>query len=221
MTIVKNGFELVVIAAAGVEFAVEDEPGGGLLLALWHCSGFARVDGETFLKGDGHHFDLKAGALAGEILVAREEEVVGVAGVAGSGPFSQTCKTAVETEGGEIGQSRGGGCALRKMVPTIESLLGCSEAGLGAAGCCNTGEGEGNRLAVTEGHENAFDTGATEGRKEMGEVHLQDDLLSGVKLCEVDDAMTLTESGGGFVGWDAVEQAPQKELLGLFEKGFG
>ena len=55
----------------------------------------------------------------------------------------------------------------------------------------------------------------------MGEVHFEDDVFSGMRLREVDDAVALAESGGGFVGRDAVEQASQKKLLRLFEEGFG
>ena len=127
MAVVENGFELIVVGAAGVELGVEDEPGGGLTLAARHRSRFAGIDGETFFEGDGHDFDFKAGALAGKVLVTGEEQVVGVAGVASTALFGETSEAAIEAEGGEVGQGRGSGRALGKVVATVESALGGGE----------------------------------------------------------------------------------------------
>ena len=192
-----------------------------MFLALGHGSRLAGVDGEAFFEGDSHDLDLKAGALAGKVLVTGKEEIVGVAGVGRSGFFGQARETAVETEGGEVGQGGGSGCALGKVRTTVEGALGGGEVWARTAGSGEGGKGEGDGLAVAEGHEGALDTGATEGGEEVGEVHFQDHRFVSMRFGEVDDAAASAESGGGFVRRDAVEETAQEELLSLFEERLG
>ena len=93
--------------------------------------------------------------------------------------------------------------------------------GLGTSSGGEFGEGEGDGFSIAEGHEGALDAGAAKGRKEVSEIHFQDHVPSSVGFGKVDDAVTLAESGGRFMGWNFIEEVLEEKLLRLFEKWFG
>ncbi len=100
----EDSFEFVVGVAGDVGLLVDDQAGEVLANALAHDAGFAMVDGEAFLGGEGGGLGSKAMDTAGEGGIAGEGEVITVAGVDGTGGMGKSGEAAIEAIGAEIGE---------------------------------------------------------------------------------------------------------------------
>ena len=83
-TVVEDGLQLVVLGASDVGMLVQDHAGGLLANALAHHARLVVLDGEALFQRNRRDVQGEPLGRSGEGFIARKDQVVGIAGVAGT-----------------------------------------------------------------------------------------------------------------------------------------
>ena len=231
-TVVESGLELVEVGPHDVDAFVCDQSRQALPYALTHDPRLAVVHAETLFEHNGPDVGGEPLDAALKRFAARKREVVGVARILGPGRPRKPSQPAIHTIGTNISQRRRWWRALRQVRACMEDarLLNMRSIGVAGSGVpdmarhgigADASQQIGHRFGVTQHSENSLNARASDGGKEILQVHLQDDALAHVRRQEGLDRPAFDEPVGGGMRRDLVDYLREYLPLQLFQPRLG